>query len=125
MISCKLSNTNFPFHPKHGNEKALNKILSEGSFHRLTNRGHGMKDDLGLYYYPNPLQKKFRMYVKEMHGEICFRMWNSEDPELWKTHGWVPYGAIREAAALYDGKTIDPKQAYDIEVAQALMKQGG
>ena len=49
-----------------------------------------MKDDRGLYYYPNPLQKKFRMYVKEMHGEICFRMWNSEDPELWKTHGWVP-----------------------------------
>lgn len=84
-----------------------------------------MKDGLGLYYYPNPMQKKFRMYVKEMHGEICFRMWNSEDPKLWKTHGWVPYGAIREAAAVYDGKTIDPKQAYDIEVARALMKHGG
>jgi hypothetical protein len=91
----------------------------------IRNRRGGMKDDRGLYYYPNPLQKKFRMYVKEMHGEICFRMWNSEDPELWKTHGWVPYGAIREAAELYDGKTIDPKQAYDIEVARALMKHGG
>ena len=68
-----------------------------------------MKDDRGLYYYPNPLQKKFRMYVKEMHGEICFRMWNSEDPELWKTHGWVPYGAIREAAAVYDGKSHRPQ----------------
>ena len=98
--------------------------MVEESTGKIRNRGHGMKDDRGLYYYPNPLQKNFRMYVKEMHGEICFRMWNSEDPELWKTHGWVPYGAIREAAAVYDGKTIDPKQAYDIEVARALMKHG-
>ena len=83
-----------------------------------------MKDDLGLYYYPNPLNRNFRIYVKEMQGEICFRMWNSEDPALWETHGWVPYGAIRKASKIYQGKTIDPKQAYDIEIAQALLKQG-
>jgi hypothetical protein len=83
-----------------------------------------MKDDLGFYYYPNPLNRNFRIYVTERHGEICFRMWNAEDPALWETHGWVPYGAIREASKIYEGKTIDPKQAYDIEIAQALLKQG-
>jgi hypothetical protein len=81
-----------------------------------------MKDKQGLYYYPNPLKKNFRMYVKEIHGETCFRMWNSEDPNLWEAHGWVPYGAVREAAKMYSGKTLDPKQAYDIEVARALLK---
>lgn len=83
-----------------------------------------MKDELGFYYYPNPLNKNFRIYVKEMHGEICFRMWKSDDTALWETHGWVPYGAIREAAKIYKGGAIDPKQAYDIDIAQALLKQG-
>jgi len=82
-----------------------------------------MKDELGLYYYPNPLQKQFRMYVRETGGEIQFRMWNADDPELWKQHGWVSYEAILEAANVYDGKTLDPKQAYDIEIARALVKQ--
>lgn len=83
-----------------------------------------MKDDYGLYYYPNPVQKQFRMYVRESDGEIQFRMWNAQDPELWRRHGWVPYPAILEAAKMYDGKTLDPKQAYDIEIARALVKHG-
>jgi len=82
-----------------------------------------MKDEHGLYYYPNPLQKQFRMYVRELDGEIQFRMWNAQDPELWEQHGWVSYQAILEAAEIYDGKTLDPKQAYDIEIARALVKQ--
>jgi hypothetical protein len=51
-------------------------------------------------------------------------MWNSEDSDLWDQHGWVPYGAIREASKIYEGNSIDPQQAYDIEIAQALLKQG-
>jgi hypothetical protein len=82
-----------------------------------------MKDDRGLYYYPNPLQKDFRMYVREMDGEIYFRMWNAQDPELWEAHGWVPYGAIKKAAAMYEGKTLDPEQAYDVDLARALFKE--
>ena len=82
-----------------------------------------MKDENGLYYYPNPLQKQFRMYVREHGGEIQFRMWNRQDPELWQHHGWVSYEAILAASKIYAGKTLDPKQAYDIEIARALVKQ--
>lgn len=82
-----------------------------------------MKDERGLYYYPNPLNKDFRMYVRESDGEICFRMWNSEEPDLWKAHEWVPYGAIKKAAEMYQGNAVDPGQAYDIELARALLKE--
>lgn len=82
-----------------------------------------MKDKLGLYYYPNPLNKNFRMYVSKQEGEICFRMWSAEDPKLWEEHEWVPYGAIKKAMDMYEGKTIDPKQAYDIEIARALLTE--
>lgn len=82
-----------------------------------------MKDKLGLYYHPNPLNKDFRMYVCQRQGETCFRMWNAADPKLWEEHDWVPYGAIKKAAELYDGNTLDPKQAYDIEIARALLKE--
>ena len=82
-----------------------------------------MKDERGLYYYPNPLNKNFRMYVRESGGEICFRMWNSEEPALWQEHEWVPYGAIKKAAEIYQGDTVDPRQAYDIELARALLKE--
>ncbi len=82
-----------------------------------------MKDERGLYYYPNPLNKNYRMYVHESGGEICFRMWNSEEPDLWKEHEWVPYGAIKKAAEMYQGNAVDPGQAYDIELARALLKE--
>ena len=82
-----------------------------------------MKDDLGLYYYPNPLNKDFRMYVREMQGETCFRMWSAEDSKLWEDHDWVPYGAVKKATEMYEGQAIDPKQAYDIEIARALLKE--
>ena len=82
-----------------------------------------MKDKLGLYYYPNPLNKNFRVYVQRMSGEICFRLWNAEDQKLWDEHEWVPYGAIKKAAEMYEGQSMDPKQAYDIEIARALLKE--
>ena len=82
-----------------------------------------MKDKRGLYYYPNPLNKAFRMYVREMEGETCFRMWRAGDPKLWEEHDWVPYGAINKAADIYEGNTLDPKQAYDIEIARAVLNE--
>jgi len=82
-----------------------------------------MKDENGLYYYPNPLNKKFRMYVRLTGNEIWFRMWNADEPELWKEHDWVPYGAVEKAASMYAGDSIDPMQAYDIEIARALVKE--
>ena len=82
-----------------------------------------MKDDKGLYYYPFPLNKRVRMYVREMGGEIGFRMWSSDDPKLWEEHGWVPYDAIKQAQKIYTVKEFDPKQAYDIQIAQALIRE--
>jgi hypothetical protein len=51
-------------------------------------------------------------------------MWNAADPPLWEKHDWVPYAAILRAAEMYDGKNFDPRRAYDIEAARALLQEG-
>jgi hypothetical protein len=83
-----------------------------------------MKDERGLYYYPAPSNQRVRMYVKEAEGVVWFRLWNAADPTLWEQHDWVPYAAILRAAKMYDGKNFDPRRAYDIEVARALLQEG-
>lgn len=82
-----------------------------------------MKDKLGFYYYPFPQNKRVRMYVRKKGSEICFRLWNPDDPKLWEEHGWVPYGAIKQAAGIYRGDGFDPHKAYDIEIAKTLVKE--
>ncbi len=83
-----------------------------------------MKDERGIYYYPYPSNRRVRMYVKEDGEDICFRLWNADDPGLWVEHGWVPYGAIQEARKMYTKKDgFDPNRAYDIDVARALLKE--
>jgi hypothetical protein len=82
-----------------------------------------MKDKKGLYYYPFPQNKRVRMYVREAEGTIWFRLWNADDPEVWEEHGWVPYGAIEQAAAMYKQGAFNPNQAYDIQVAEMLLKE--
>ncbi len=83
-----------------------------------------MKDERGLYYYPSPGNPRVRMYVREGEGTIWFRLWSADDPELWRQHDWVPYGAILKAAEMYTGRAFDPRRAYDIEVARALLDAG-
>ena len=83
-----------------------------------------MKDERGLYYYPSPNDHRERMYVKEAEGVVWFRMWNAADPTLWEQHDWVPYAAILRAAEVYNGKNFDPRRAYDIETARALLREG-
>jgi hypothetical protein len=80
-----------------------------------------MKDERGLYYYPSSSNHRVRMYVKAHDGVVWFRMWNADDPQLWEQHEWVPYGAILKAAEMYAGKNFDPRRAYDIELAKALI----
>ncbi len=83
-----------------------------------------MKDDLGKYYYPFPQNKKVRMYVQEIDGMVQFRLWNSDDAKLWDDHGWIPYDAIQQAAAMYERKNaFNPNQAYDLDIAKALLKE--
>ena len=82
-----------------------------------------MKDKNGVYYFPFPQNKRVRMYVREDQETVCFRLWNADDDQMWEAHGWVPYGAIREAAAMYDKNNFDPDNAYDIDVARAVLKE--
>jgi hypothetical protein len=82
-----------------------------------------MKDEKGLYYYPFPQNKNVRMYVRDKDGVVCFRLWNADDPKLWDEHGWVPYEAVKQARAIYEGKPFDPAQAYDLQTAKALIDE--
>lgn len=81
-----------------------------------------MKDEKGSYYYPFPDNKKVRMYVRETEGTFWFRLWNGDDPDLWEQHGWVPYEAIKRARSMYKGNQFDPNRAYDIELAERLIR---
>lgn len=85
-----------------------------------------MKDKIGIYYFPIPENKRVRMYVRKKNNEIEFRMKNEDDPSVWNDHGWVPYDAIQQAQVLYENRgRFDPKRAYDIQIAQVLIRDGG
>jgi len=82
-----------------------------------------MQDKNGLFYYPFPANRRVRAYVREMEGEIHFRLCNDDDPELWDAHGWIPHSAIAQAAAIYRGGRFDPRQAYDLTLARLLLDE--
>jgi hypothetical protein len=85
-----------------------------------------MRDERGLYYYPNPANRQVRMYVRAGlgRGQIEFRLWSAVDGALWEQHGWVPYDAVVQAAGLFTHREqFDPRQAYDIAVAHALLTE--
>ncbi len=82
-----------------------------------------MRDDKGLYYYPNVSSKQERMYVRENDGVIEFRLWSQRSPEVWERHGWLDLDIIQRAAAMQKerGGTV-PLEIYDIESAKFLIK---
>jgi hypothetical protein len=82
-----------------------------------------MKDKTGLYYYPFPENKQVRMYVRQAQDSVQFRMWQADDPTLWQQHGWVDYDAIIKAASMFSKNSFDPKSAYDIRIAKALIRE--
>ncbi len=82
-----------------------------------------MQDRRGLYYYPFPGNKRVRMYVRPGSQEPEFRMWNQDDEQMWARHGWVPYSAIQQAMGMYKGGPFDPKVAYDLQSANALIRE--
>ena len=85
-----------------------------------------MKDDKGLYYHPQPNNKRVRMYVRKFGSEVQFRLWNQDLTELWEEHGWVAHEAIQQAAKMYEGKkAFDPGQVYDINIADELLAAEG
>lgn len=83
-----------------------------------------MQDQLGIYYYPDPNDKKSRVYVRKQEDDIAFRLWRADHPDVWDRHGWMPYQAIVQAAEMYKGmgRDADPLLLYDISVAKVLLK---
>jgi hypothetical protein len=84
-----------------------------------------MQDHRGHFYYPFPQNKRVRMYVRSAGNELEFRIWNQDDAQMWEDHGWVPYSAIVQAAAIYKGGAFDPGKAYDLQTARALIREAG
>ena len=86
-----------------------------------------MRDQLGIYYYPDPADTQTRVYVRdnEFGDDVDFRLWRKDHPEVWDKHGWVPYEAIQQAAKMYKdmGRDTDPLMFYDIAVAKVLLKE--
>jgi hypothetical protein len=76
-----------------------------------------------MYYFPFPNNKRVRMYVRQQTDEPEFRLWNQDDDQMWEQHGWMPYSAIVQAKAVYKGGPFDPDRAYDIEAANALIRE--
>ncbi|MGE4299011.1 MAG: hypothetical protein AB7E47_13370 [Desulfovibrionaceae bacterium] len=83
-----------------------------------------MKDERGNYYYPNPAQKRTRMYVRKNFGVIEFRLYSPDNPEIWERHGWLAMDVVRAAAALAvkEGKGDAALALYDERVAVALLR---
>ena len=84
-----------------------------------------MKDQNGIYYYPDPNDKINRVYVRKGPNGPEFRLWRQNMPEVWDKHGWVPHQVIEAAAAMYreSGKgQANPLLLYDLGVALALLK---
>ncbi len=90
-----------------------------------------MKDEKGLYYYPNPSDVKVRVYVRRgQDGGLEFRLWQMEHPQVWEKHEWLPSHVIEQAAAMYKqmgrgNPGSDPMLLYDAKVGEALLFEAG
>ena len=83
-----------------------------------------MQDQYGIYYYPNPSNKNYKMYVRSNNGVVEFRLHNQDDPNLFQEHGWITYEMVKQAAAMYNSKDKkNPLNIYDFDVALNVLKE--
>lgn len=86
-----------------------------------------MQDERGLYYHAKAGNPKVRVYVRRgQDGEVEFRLWEMEHPEVWEKHLWLPMSVIKEAASLYREERnpeANPLLLYDLAVAESLLKE--
>lgn len=86
-----------------------------------------MRDQLGLYYHPQAGDATSRVYVRRgPDGEVEFRLWQADHPEVWERHPWLSLAVVRQAARLYQQERqteADPLRLYDLAVARALLKE--
>ncbi len=64
------------------------------------------------------------MYVRPVEDEVEFRLYDSDNPEAWEQHNWIPWTAIQQAAELYrkEKRGGPPLHLYDFEVAVRLIR---
>lgn len=85
-----------------------------------------MKDERGVYYYPNTQTHDVRMYVRENDGgDIEFRMWHKDHDEVWERHEWIPLDVVRTAARMYAERNAEtnPMALYDEAIARRLLDE--
>lgn len=85
-----------------------------------------MRDEKGFYYFPILEDKQVRMYVRRNSaGEIEYRMWEAQHPEVWEDHQWLTRSLVAQFQEFYQknrkGKT-NPLALYDEKIAEALLK---
>ena len=59
-------------------------------------------------------------------GEVEFRLWRADQPEVWERHPWISLSVVRSAASLYRRErdaAANPLALYDIAVAKALLQE--
>lgn len=86
-----------------------------------------MRDELGLYYHAQAGNPRVRVYVRRgENGEIEFRLWEAENPQVWERHQWLPFGVIEAAARLYRSERnpgVRPDELYDLDIARSLLRE--
>lgn len=86
-----------------------------------------MRDERGIYYLAQPGNSKARVYVKTGEsGEILFRLWEADHPEVWERHPWLSMDIILQASGLYQQERnpdANPAKLYDLAVAKALIAE--
>lgn len=84
-----------------------------------------MRDERGLYYHAEPGNPNARVYVrKNEDGEIEFRLWYADHPEVWEKHRWIGMDVIENAASLYReerDRNSNPLKLYDMAIAKSLL----
>jgi len=85
-----------------------------------------VQDRDGVFYYPNPQNKRIRMYVREQDGSVEFRLSNADRPEVWERHGWLDMDIIKRGARMFQDERnakADPTKLYDVDMARYLLKE--
>ncbi|MBO4368711.1 MAG: hypothetical protein J5803_01225 [Desulfovibrio sp.] len=85
-----------------------------------------MKDERGVYYFPIPMDRSVRVYVrKNDKQEIEFRLWADDTPEIWEKHPWLNHDVLSAASDLYKSERNEKAnqvELYDLKVAQSLLQ---
>ncbi|MCR4667504.1 MAG: hypothetical protein K5657_09490 [Desulfovibrio sp.] len=85
-----------------------------------------MKDERGIYYFPVPADRSLRVYVrKNADGEIEFRLWAEDTPEIWEKHPWLNHDILSRASNLYKeerNSNVNQLSLYDLSVAKSLLE---